>query len=88
MAEFDPQKNIAVDAATADLAEQLAAALALPVAEAVRVALMDKLSTAVPQRKRRPARDILADFLAAHPRPASTGFKADKAFFDELSGNS
>lgn len=87
MAEVDPLKTIEVDAATAALAAQLAAALKIPVSEAVRVALEAKLETALSGPKRAPARDILAAFRAAHPRPAPTGLKADKAFFDDLSGD-
>jgi hypothetical protein len=34
----------------------------------------------------RPLRDRFAALRAAHPMPAKTGEKADKAFFDELSG--
>jgi hypothetical protein len=34
----------------------------------------------------RPLRDHFAGLRAAHPMPAKTGQKTDKAFFDELSG--
>ncbi len=34
-----------------------------------------------------PLRERLAAFHAAHPLPPRTGKVADKAFFDELSGN-
>lgn len=85
MAERDPANVIPVDAATAELAQQLADALHTSVGNAVRIALEDKLERAAAQHKRRPAREILAEFLASHPRPAATGLKADKAFFDDLS---
>ena len=86
MAERDPANVIPLDEATVELAAQLAEALHTSVSDAVRIALEDKLKGAATRHKRRPAREILAEFLAVHPRPPATGLKVDKAFFDDLSG--
>jgi antitoxin VapB len=65
------------------LAEQVASAARVDVTEAVRMALANELQrreASLPLAERiRP----IQDRFAAHPR---TGLKADKAFFDELSG--
>jgi antitoxin VapB len=37
--------------------------------------------------RRLPARERLEKFWREHPLPPPTGLKADKAFFDELSGD-
>lgn len=91
MAEVDPPRNIAVDAATAELAQQLAAALGLSVAEAVHVALADRLATNGPPPppipKRRPAREILEELWAEFPPRGGGVASTDKAFFDDLSGD-
>ena len=86
MAERDPANVIPVDEATVELAAQLADALNTTIGDAVRIALQDKLKGTPTEPKRRPAREILAEFLATHPRPAPTGLRVDKAFFDDLSG--
>jgi len=41
---------------------------------------LDRAAQAIPYRQR------LAAFRATHPLPPRTGLEADKAFFDELSG--
>lgn len=51
--------------------------------EAVRVAVvneLDRIAQAVPLRER------FAALRAAHPLPPATGLIADKAFYDDLSG--
>ncbi|OQW46467.1 MAG: hypothetical protein A4S16_10720 [Proteobacteria bacterium SG_bin6] len=90
MAERDPPRNIAVDAATAELAQQLAAALGVSLAEAVHAALADSLAAKVPAPasapKRRPAVEILEELWRDFPPSRGGVASTDKAFFDELSG--
>jgi antitoxin VapB len=71
------------DNATAALVEQLAKQRGVTKQDAVRHAVqaaLDQLTQAVPLR------DRLHAFWAEHPLPPPTGEKADKAFFDDLSG--
>lgn len=71
------------DQATADLVEQLAEATGLSEAEAVRAAVTVVLDRASPDI---PLREKFAALRALYPLPPPTGLKADKAFYDELSG--
>lgn len=87
MAERDPTPALVVDAATAALAQQLATALNTTLADAVRIAVEEKLKNAPSGINRRPAREILREYWASHALPPQTGLKADKAFFDALSGD-
>ncbi len=71
------------DDTTAQLVDQLAKLRGLTKQDAVRLAVTAELkraSEAVPLRER------FAKLRAAHPLPPATGKKADKAFFDDLSG--
>jgi antitoxin VapB len=72
------------DDATVALVVQLARALNLTEAEAVRVAAtaeLERLGAALPLRER------FAALRARHPLPAPTGKMSDKAFFDDLNGD-
>lgn len=68
-----------------DLAEQLAAERGLTKTAAVKLALRHELDRE--KTSRRPMRERLIEFWERHPLPPETGLKADKAFFDELSGD-
>lgn len=72
------------DDATAALVATLAKAKGVTKSEAVRAAVKAKLDRLEPKI---PLRDRLAALRARHPLPAPTGLDADKAFFDELSGD-
>jgi antitoxin VapB len=72
------------DDATAELVGQLAKLRGLTKQGAVRLAVTAELkraTEAVPLRVR------FAKLRDAHPLPPSTGDAADKAFFDDLSGD-
>ncbi len=72
------------DDATAELVSQLAALRGLSKQAAVRLAVkaeLDRAAASIPLRER------LAKLWDAHPLPPSTGKVADKAFFDDLSGD-
>lgn len=77
------------DSGTADLVEELAKAMGTTKTEAVRVAVQEKLQEqkAGKRAEDRTVREILEEFWRTHPLPPPTGLKADKAFFDELSGD-
>ena len=71
------------DDATAELVTRLAKKLGVSKQDAVRLAVqaeLDRIAAAIPLRERIAAR------RREHPIPQPTGQKADKAFFDELSG--
>jgi len=71
------------DDATARLVAELAQLRGISKQEAVRSAVqseLDRIASAVPLRER------FAALRRAHPLPPPTGKVADKAFFDELSG--
>lgn len=67
------------------LAEQLATERGLTKTAAVKLALRHELERSRPAR--RPMRERMLDFWERHPLPPATGRKADKAFYDELSGD-
>ncbi|MDG3442920.1 type II toxin-antitoxin system VapB family antitoxin [Nitrospirillum amazonense] len=72
------------DDVTAELVAELAVLRGISKQDAVKLAVraeLQRLAEAVPLR------DRLAAFRARHPLPAPTGLPADKAFFDDLSGN-
>jgi len=71
------------DAVTTDLVERLAKRRGVTKTEAVRRAVEADLAKDEP---RQTAREKLEDFYRRYPQPEPTGLKADKAFFDELSG--
>jgi antitoxin VapB len=72
------------DDATAALVAELASRRGLSKQDAVRQAVqaeLDRLAEAVPLRER------IAAWRKEHPMPPRTGKRADKAFFDDLSGD-
>jgi antitoxin VapB len=69
---------------TADLVAQLAKQRGVSKQDAVRLAVqaeLRRIADAVPLRQR------LERLWAEHPLPPATGLVADKAFFDDLSGD-
>ena len=71
------------DETTAQLVNELAKLRGLTKQDAVRLAVKAELKRA---SEVVPLRDRFARLRGAHPLPPSTGKVADKAFFDELSG--
>ncbi|MEI9851257.1 MAG: type II toxin-antitoxin system VapB family antitoxin [Sphingomonas sp.] len=67
------------------LAERLADERGLTKTAAVKLALRHELERS--QADRRPMRERMIDFWKRHPLPPETGLRADKAFYDELSGD-
>jgi antitoxin VapB len=72
------------DEATAQLVAELAKQRGVTKQAAVRLAVAAELKRAV---QAVPLRDRMAAWRAQHPMPPPTGTPADKAFFDELSGD-
>ena len=71
------------DDATAELVAQLAKKRGVSKQDAVRLAVqaeLDRIAGAIPLRER------IEAWRKEHPMPPPTGQKADKAFFDDLSG--
>jgi antitoxin VapB len=71
------------DDATARLVDRLAKLRGIPKQDAVKLAVkaeLERAAAAIPLRER------FAALRRAHPLPFATGKAADKAFFDELSG--
>ncbi len=66
------------------LAERLARERGLTKTAAVKLALEHELAR---PPNRRPTRQILEELWAKYPPGPSTGLAADKAFFDDLSGD-
>jgi antitoxin VapB len=72
------------DDATAGLVAELARKRGVSKQDAVRLAVqaeLKRMAEAIPLRER------IAAWRKAHPLPPPTGEQADKAFFDELSGD-
>lgn len=72
------------DDATAGLVAELARRRGVSKQDAVRLAVqaeLQRMAEAIPLRER------IAAWRKAHPLPPPTGKQADKAFFDELSGD-
>jgi antitoxin VapB len=72
------------DNKTAELVAELATRRGLTKQDAVKLAVKAELAR---EPAGRPLRERLAAWRAANPLPPPTGEKADKAFFDELSGD-
>jgi antitoxin VapB len=72
------------DDVTAQLVTQLAKQRGITKQDAVKLAVQAELERA---DKAVPLRDRFAALRAAHPLRPATGQAADKAFFDELSGD-
>ncbi len=70
--------------ATAALIAMLARTMGVTEGEAVRVAVTAELER---REAKLPLRERLAALRVRRPLPAPTGKLADKAFFDELSGD-
>lgn len=71
------------DDVTAGLVARLARIRGVSKQNAVRLAVqaeLDRMASAIPLRER------IAAWRKQHPMPPPTGEQADKAFFDELSG--
>jgi antitoxin VapB len=71
------------DDSTAALVTRLAQLRGISKQDAVKLAVqseLDRMAETIPLRER------FAALRAAHPLPPPTGLVADKAFFDELSG--
>ena len=71
------------DDATAELVARLAKKRGVSKQDAVRLAVqaeLDRIAEEIPLRER------IAAWRREHPMPSPTGRKADKAFFDDLSG--
>lgn len=71
------------DDVTAALVTQLAKRHGLSKQDAVKLAVRAELERG---EEAIPLRDRFAALRAAHPLPPATGDKADKEFFDDLSG--
>jgi antitoxin VapB len=71
------------DDATAALVAKLAKERGITKQDAVRLAVMAELERA---RDAKPLRERIRAWREANPFPPPTGLKADKAFFDDLSG--
>lgn len=71
------------DDTTAELVTRLARQRGITKQAAVKLAVEAELERSSPQP---PLRERFAALRAAHPLPPPTGLKADKAFFDWLSG--
>jgi antitoxin VapB len=72
------------DEATAQLVAELAKQRGVTKQAAVRMAVAGELERAA---QAIPLRERMAAWRALHPMPPATGEQADKAFFDDLSGN-
>ena len=71
------------DDATAELVAQLARRRGITKQDAVRLAVTAELERA---HNAQPLRERIRAWRAANPLPPPTGLPADKAFFDDLSG--
>ena len=71
------------DDTTAQLVDQLAKLRGLTKQDAVKLAVTAELKRAADAV---PLRERFAKLRAMHPLPPATGKKADKTFFDDLSG--
>jgi antitoxin VapB len=72
------------DDATAELVARLARLRGISKQDAVKLAVRAELDKA---EEKVPLRERFAALRAKYPLPRRTGKKADKAFFDELSGD-
>jgi antitoxin VapB len=87
MAERDPSRTVSVDTDTIERLERLAGQIGETKAETIRRAL-EAYEVNMQRLDRNPnAPEWLKAFWKDHPLPLPTGLKADKAFFDELSGD-
>jgi antitoxin VapB len=82
-AEASPMPLYIKDNATADLVAQLARQRGVSKQDAVRLAVQAELRRVAEPI---PLRERIAAWRKDHPMPPPTGQRADKAFFDDLSG--
>ena len=75
------------DSETADLVTRVAKRSGLTAAALVRELALAREAELDSRPARRSARETIQEFWREHPMPPPTGFVADKAFFDELSGD-
>ena len=71
------------DDATAQLVTEPAGLRGISTQDAVKLAVLGELDRAA---QTKPLRERFAALRKAHPLPPPTGAAADKAFFDDLSG--
>jgi antitoxin VapB len=74
------------DPETAALAAEIAKRLGTTKTEAVRTALREKKASFAPEHDKPDLVAWLQEYRREHPLPPATGLKADKAFYDWLSG--
>ncbi|MEH3038575.1 MAG: type II toxin-antitoxin system VapB family antitoxin [Sphingomonas paucimobilis] len=74
------------DPETAEHAARLAEQLGVSKTDVVRRGLIALETQLSPDERRRVFRDRIAKWRAENPLPPPTGLKADKAFYDWLSG--
>lgn len=74
------------DSETAALATELAAKLGKTRTEVVRDLLRERKAALIAQEPRPDFVTWVSEYRRKHPLPPPTGLKADKAFFDWLSG--
>jgi antitoxin VapB len=72
------------DEETDTLVRELARRKGVGLTEAVKLAVRNQLNTEKPEESLHEKLKKIADSIAEYPK---TGRKADKAFFDDLSGN-
>jgi len=75
------------DNKTADLVVRLARRIGMSEDALIREMALAREAELDKGQPRRSARDIIEQFWREHPMPPSTGLKADKAFYDDLSGD-
>lgn len=87
MAELDPHVSMTIDPGTRELVTRVAAKMGVTEAVAIREAI-ERVENELDRGARGlSARERLRKFWREHPLPPPTGLLADKAFFDELSGD-
>lgn len=87
MAERDPQKTLTVDSETSALVSRVAEKMGVSELDAIREAVRKIADELDRGDGLIGAREMLRKFWREHPLPPPTGLRADKAFFDELSGD-
>ena len=87
MAERDPQSSFHIDADTSAIVSRVASKMGVSETEAIREAILKVENELDRGDGLIDTREMLRKFWREHPLPPPTGFKADKAFFDELSGD-
>lgn len=86
MAERDPYPPLTLGTETREQVARAARRLGVSEEEAIRRALAEMLGKDEQKPIRPNAREWLAAYRREHPLPPPTGLVADKAFYDDLSG--